>query len=52
MQQMRLSNEVCLLGLIFIERLIKLANVQLITINWRPIIYTSLLLAAKYWEDF
>lgn len=49
---MYLSNEVCLLGLIFIERLIKMAHVQLLTINWRPIIYTALLIAAKYWEDF
>lgn len=51
MQSMRLSNEVALLAVIFVERLIKLAHVQLLTINWRTIVYTSILLAAKYWED-
>ena len=48
---MRLSNEVCLLALIFIDRLVRIGSVQLLTINWRPILYTALLLAAKYWED-
>ena len=24
----------------------------MITINWRPIVYTALLLASKYWEDY
>ena len=49
---MNLSNEVSIIALIFIEKLIKQAQVQLLTINWMPIIYTALLLAAKYWEDF
>lgn len=52
MQSMRLSNEVCILALIFVEKLIKLAQVQILTINWNPILYTAVLLAAKYWEDF
>lgn len=45
------SGEVCLLSLIFIERLLKKGKVQLLTINWRPIVYTAILIAAKYWED-
>lgn len=52
MQAMRLSNEVCLLGFIFLERLLKKGNVQLLTINWRPLVYTAFLLASKYWEDY
>jgi hypothetical protein len=52
MQAMRLSNEVCILALIFIDKLIKLASVQVLTINWNPILYAAILLAAKYWEDF
>lgn len=51
MQAMRLSNETCLLGLIFIERLISYGNVQLLAVNWRPIIYACILIATKYWED-
>lgn len=49
---LRLSNEVCLLSLIFIERLLKKGGVQLLTINWRPIVYTGVLVAAKYWEEY
>lgn len=49
---MKLSNEVCLLALIFVERLLKIGKVQLLTINWKPIFYASFLVAAKYWEDF
>ena len=52
MSRMQLSTEVCLMSLIFIERLLKRGRVQLLTINWKPIVYTAMLLAAKYWEDY
>jgi len=52
MNSMRLSNEVCLMSLIFIERLLKTGGVQLLTVNWRPIIYAAMLIATKYWEDY
>lgn len=52
MQRMQLSNEVCLLSFIFIERLLKKGGVQLLTINWRPICYSAMLTATKYWEDY
>ena len=51
MHAMQLSNEVCLMSFIFIEKLLKVGKVQLLTINWRPIVYTALLLAAKFLED-
>ena len=50
--RMQLSNEVCLLSFIFIERLLKRGGVQLLTINWRPIVYSAMLIATKYWEDY
>ena len=52
MTRMQLSNEVCLLSFIFIEKLLKKGGVQLLTINWRPIVYSSMLLATKYCEDY
>lgn len=52
MIRMRLSNEVCVLSFIFIEKLLKKGGVQLLTINWRPIVYSAILVAAKYWEDY
>lgn len=50
--RMQLSNEVCLLSFIFIERLLKRGGVQLLTINWRPIVYSAMLVATKYWMDY
>ena len=52
MTRMSLSTEVCLLSLVFIEKLLKKAGVQLLTVNWKPIVYTAILLATKYWEDY
>ena len=52
MQRMQLSNEVCLLSFIFIERILKKGGVQILTINWRPIVYAAMLIATKYWEDY
>ena len=52
MRTMSLSTEVILMSFIFIEKLLKKGKVQLLTINWRPIVYTAMLLATKYWEDY
>mgnify|MGYP001605388028 CR=1 FL=1 len=49
--RMKLTNEVCLLSLIFIERLMKKGRVQLLSFNWKPILFTAILVAAKFWED-
>ena len=52
MHRMQLSNEVCLLSFIFMEKLMKKGSVQLLTINWKPIVYSAMLIATKYWEDY
>ena len=52
MRKMRLSKEVCVLSFIFIEKVLTKGGVQLLTINWRPIVYSSILIASKYWEDY
>eukprot|EP00347_Sterkiella_histriomuscorum_P020883 403336098 len=33
------------------ERLIKESGVQILSFNWKPIVFGSLVLAAKFWED-
>lgn len=48
---MRLTNEVCLLAFIFIERLIKKSDVRILNFNWKPIVYISIMIASKYWDD-
>jgi len=48
---MQLTNEVALLALIFLERVIKKGGVQMLPFNWGPLLFISVVLAAKYWED-
>lgn len=45
------QHECVVMMLIYVERLIIEGGVQLSSLNWRPIIYTGLLLASKIWED-
>jgi len=52
MLRMSLSSEVCLMAFIFTWRLIRVARLQLLPFNWRPVLYAAVLIAAKYWEDF
>ena len=51
LHRMKLANEVVICGLIFIEYLVEQGEVQILWFNWRPIVFTALLVAAKYWED-
>ncbi len=37
--------------LIYVDRLISMANISLLPCNWRPVTLCSLLLASKVWPD-
>mmetsp|Transcript_28719 Transcript_28719/g.51104 ORF Transcript_28719/g.51104 Transcript_28719/m.51104 type:complete len:112 (+) Transcript_28719:482-817(+) len=37
--------------LIYVDRLMLMGEIVLRTTNWRPVLYTALLLATKIWED-
>ncbi|CAG9334290.1 unnamed protein product [Blepharisma stoltei] len=45
------QHECVVMMLIYVERLITEGGVQLSSTNWRPIVYTGLLLSSKIWED-
>eukprot|EP01090_Pellita_catalonica_P010983 TRINITY_DN22458_c0_g1_i1.p1 TRINITY_DN22458_c0_g1~~TRINITY_DN22458_c0_g1_i1.p1 ORF type:complete len:266 (-),score=34.82 TRINITY_DN22458_c0_g1_i1:33-830(-) len=47
----RLPSEVAILCLVYIERLIKLTKITLHATNWRRVVVTALILAAKVWEE-
>ena len=49
--ELHLALECILISLIYLERLILKSKVELRTGNWRPLLLTSIILAAKYWED-
>jgi hypothetical protein len=37
--------------LIYVERLMKEGQMKLSGLNWRPVVYTAMLLSSKCWED-
>eukprot|EP01038_Epipyxis_sp_PR26KG_P007391 gene7391-10072_t len=47
----QLSAECSIVCLIYVERLMEVANVPLVGKNWRPILLCGLLLASKVWQD-
>ncbi len=48
---MRLALECSIICLIYVERLMSCAQLELRALNWRPIVYIAVLLASKFWED-
>jgi len=47
----QLSSECSVVCLVYIERLMEKANVELMPYNWRPITLCGMLLASKVWQD-
>jgi hypothetical protein len=47
----QLSSECSIVCLIYIERLMEVAKVPLMSDTWRPIVMCGLLLASKVWQD-
>jgi hypothetical protein len=47
----QLSSECSIVCLIYVERLMEIAKVPLMSDTWRPIVMCGLLLASKVWQD-
>ena len=47
----QLSSECSIVCLIYVERLMEIAKVPLMSDTWRPIVLCGLLLASKVWQD-
>lgn len=47
----QLSSECSIVCLIYVERLMEVAKVPLVSCTWRPIFMCGLLLASKVWQD-
>lgn len=50
-KKVQLSSECSIVCLIYIERLMEVANVPLMACTWRPILLAGLLMASKVWQD-
>ncbi|CAM9995837.1 unnamed protein product [Choristocarpus tenellus] len=47
----RLSSECSLVCLIYVERLMEIAQVPLLKSTWKPVLLCGLLLSSKVWQD-
>jgi hypothetical protein len=45
------SSECCIIGLIYINRIIALTGLSLQNTNWRPLVFVSLMMSQKIWDD-
>jgi len=45
------SSECCIIGLIYINRIIALTGLSLQNTNWRPLVFVSLMVSQKIWDD-
>ena len=48
---MQLATECIIVSLIYLERLMTSSKVEIRFSNWKPLVFTSILLASKFWED-
>ena len=49
--KMQLATECIVISLIYIEKLMSTSKIEIRIINWRPLLFTAILLASKFWED-
>ena len=45
------SSECCIISLIYINRIIALTGLSLQNTNWRPLVFVSLMISQKIWDD-
>lgn len=48
---MQLATECILISLIYLEKLMTRSKIEIRFSNWKPLVFTSILLASKFWED-
>jgi hypothetical protein len=48
---MQLATECIIISLIYIEKIMLKGNIELRRCNWKPVLFTAVLLASKFWED-
>jgi len=48
---MQLATECIIVSLIYIEKIMTTCKIEIRFTNWRPLLFTSILIASKFWED-
>ena len=50
-ETMQLADECILVSLIYLEKIMTTSKIEIRFSNWKPLVFTSILLASKFWED-
>ena len=51
MDKMQLVNECIVISLIYLEQVMLQGKLEIRNFNWKPLVFTAILLASKFWED-
>jgi hypothetical protein len=51
MDRMQLTTECIVISLIYLEKLMLTSKIEIRVVNWKPLVFTAILLASKFWED-
>jgi hypothetical protein len=51
MDKMSLTTECIVISLIYLEQVMIKGKIEIRDFNWRPLVFTAILLASKFWED-
>lgn len=51
MDKMQLATECIIISVIYLEKLMIKGRIELRFCNWKPLMFTAILLASKFWED-
>jgi hypothetical protein len=49
--KMQLATECVIISLIYLEKIMMNGSIEVRFCNWKPLLFTSILLASKFWED-
>lgn len=49
--KMQLATECIVISLIYLEKIMVTAGIEIRFCNWKPLVFTAILLASKFWED-
>ncbi len=51
LDKMQLATECIIVTLIYLEKVMINGGVEMRYCNWKPLLFTGILLASKFWED-
>lgn len=51
LDKMQLTTECIVISLIYLEQVMITGQIEIRQNNWRPLVFTAILLASKFWED-